>query len=125
LRDLEHTYLLLSHVSHLEATFPIAPNQSPLDSTVTVVEIGPMTAEGLMNVMQAVYGNSMHLGMPGVRFMEGVNDVSFTVEEEDARWRRICIDGDIITVEKGTEIGLKLRQGVEINGGVLTLSIAN
>ena len=125
MRDLEHTYLLVSHVSHLESTFPIAPNQSPLDSTVTVVEIGPMTGEGLMNVMQAVYGNSMHLGIPGVRFMEGVNDVSFTIEEEDARWRRICIDGDIITVEKGTEIGLKLCQGIEINGGVVSLSIAN
>jgi len=84
-----------------------------------------MTGEGLMNVMQAVYGSSMDLGMPGVRFMEGVNDVSFTVEEEDERWRRICIDGDIITVEKGTEISLKLCQWIEINGGVVSLSIVN
>lgn len=123
LRDEEHTYLLLSHVSHLEPTFPIAPNQSPLDSTVTVVEIGPMSGEALMNVMRAVYENSMHLGMAGVRFMEGLNDVSFTVEEEDARWRRICIDGDIIIVDKGTEIGLKMCKGVEIDGGAISLSI--
>lgn len=123
LRDEEHTYLLLSHVSHLEPTFPIAPNQSPLDSTVTVVEIGPMSGEGLMDVMQAVYKNSMHLGMAGVRFMEGLNDVSFTVQEEDARWRRICIDGDIITVDKGTEIGLKMCKGIEIDGGAISLSI--
>ena len=82
-----------------------------------------MSGEKLMNVMRAVYGNSMHLGMDGVRFMPGVNDVSFTVEEEDERWRRICIDGDIITVEKGAEIGLKMCKGIEIKGGVLLLSI--
>jgi len=76
-----------------------------------------------MNVMRAVYGNSMHLGMDGVRFLEGVNDVSFTVDEGDARWRRICIDGDIISVEKDAEIGLKLSKGIEIHGGVVILSI--
>jgi len=82
-----------------------------------------MSGEGLMNVMRAVYGNSMHLGMDGVRFMEGVNDVSFTVDESDARWRRICIDGDILTVDKGAEIRLKMCKGIEVNGGTISLSI--
>jgi hypothetical protein len=82
-----------------------------------------MSGEGLIGIMRAVYADSMHLGLDGVRFMEGVNDVSFTVEEEDSRWRRICIDGDIFTVEKGAEVSLVMRGGIEIDGGLLSLIV--
>lgn len=107
-RDKEHTYLLISHVSHLEPTFPIAPEQTPLLDTLSVVEIGPMTAEGLMGVMHAVYAGSKHKEMEGVSFRSGVRKVEFTVDENEQKFRRICIDGEIYVVENGSFIGIEV-----------------
>jgi hypothetical protein len=121
----EHSYLLLSHVSHLEPTFPIAPKQSPLSSTISVVQIGPMTGEGLMGVMQAVYNNSSHLKMEDVKFVEGVKEVEFVVNEEDERWRRICIDGDIVIVEQNTVVSVRVCDGVHVGGEYLQVSVTS
>lgn len=119
----EHSYLLISHVSHLEPTFPIAPKQSPLLGTLTVVQIGPMTGEELMGVMQAVYDNSRHLGMEKVGVQAEVSDVTFEVHEEEERFRRICIDGDIITVENGANIGIRMCEGIEMGGQIVPIHI--
>jgi hypothetical protein len=102
--------LLLTHVSHLEPTFPIAPKQSPLLPSISVVQIGPMSGEGLMGIMRAVYDNSKHLGMEGVDFRAGVDKVEFMVDEDDEHWRRICIDGEIITVRKGTVVSVQIEE---------------
>ena len=104
----EHTYLLISHVSHLEPTFPIAPQQTPLLNTLSLIEIGPMTGEGLMGVMQAVYAGSKHMDMEGVLFQSGVRKIGFRVDEEEGRFRRICIDGEIFTVENGAYIEVEI-----------------
>lgn len=119
----EHSYLLLSHVSHLEPTFPIAPKQSPLSSTISVVQIGPMTGESLMGVMKAVYNNSSHLKMEDVRFVEGVREVEFVVDEEEERWRRICIDGEIIIVEQSAVVSVRICDGVQVGDEVLRVSV--
>ena len=119
----EHTYILLSRVSHLEPTFPIAPKQSPLSSTISVIQIGPISGAELMNVMLAVYDDSKHLGMKAVGFVDGVTDVDFSVDEEDERWRRICIDGDIVTLEKGGTIEAQVCEGISLENG-LTLIIS-
>ena len=113
----EHTYLLLSHVSHLEPTFPIAPKQSPFLSSISLVQIGPMSGEGLMGVMMSVYGNSKHLEMKEVKFFSDIKEAEFIVEEDEERWRRICIDGDIITVQKGARIKIKVCDGVTVDDG--------
>jgi hypothetical protein len=110
----EHTYLLLTHVSHLEPTFPIAPKQSPLMSSISVVHIGPMSGEGLMGVMRAVYDHSKHLQMEGVDFREGIEKVEFEIDEDDARWRRICVDGEIITLDKGTVVSVQMGMHSEM-----------
>jgi hypothetical protein len=104
----EHTYLLVSHVSHLEPTFPIAPEQTPLLDTLSVIEIGPMTGEGLMGVMHAVYAGAKHTDMKSVMFQRGVHKVRFTVDEEATKFRRICIDGEIIFVENGTSVDIEM-----------------
>jgi len=104
----EHTYLLISHVSHLEPTFPIAPEQSPLQDTLTLIEIGPQTREELMGVMSAVYAGAKHIGMESVLFRTRVRKVRFRVDEEDVTFRRICIDGEIFTVENGSSIDVDM-----------------
>lgn len=109
----KHTYLLISHVSHLEPTFNIAPRQSPLRDTVSVVQIGEMDGVGLMGVMKAVYDGSKHLEMDAVRFLDGVRGAEFVVEEREERWRRICVDGEIIVVEQGGRINVRVLEGRE------------
>ena len=104
----EHTYLLISHVSHLEPTFPIAPEQSPLQNTLTLIEIGPQTGEELMGVMRAVYAGGKHTGMEDVLLRTRVRKVRFTVDEEDVTFRRICIDGEIFTVDNGSSIDIEM-----------------
>jgi hypothetical protein len=110
----EHTYLLFSHVSHLEPTFHIAPEQSPWSESVSLIEIGPMSGEKLMGILRAIYDNSKHLQMKELLFMGGLKSAEFEVEEEEERWRQICIDGDIITVGRGTSINLRMCKGIEI-----------
>jgi len=115
----EHTYLLISHVSHLEPTFQIAPRQSPLQRSVSVVQIGEMDGVGLRGVMKAVYDGSKHLEMESVKFFDGVSEVEFVVGEEDERWRRICVDGEIIVIEKGGRINVKVLEDQERRVSIL------
>jgi hypothetical protein len=119
----EHTYLLISHVSHLEPTFPIAPKQCPLSRTVSVIRIGPMPGEELMGIMRAVYDNSKHLQMAQVGFTSGVSQVQFEVIEEEERWRRICIDGDIVTVASGASINAQMCETIDVGENIISLYI--
>jgi hypothetical protein len=73
-----------------------------------------MTGEGLMGVMKAVYNNSSHLGMEDVTFMEGVQDVEFVINEDNERWRRICVDGDIVIVDKGAVVSVRVCEGIKV-----------
>jgi hypothetical protein len=115
----------MSHVSHLEPTFPITPKQSVLSQTISVIHIGRMSGEELMAVMQAVYvRDSSHLTMPGVTFDDEVTHIEFSIDDEDERWRRICIDGDIITVARYAKIQVKVCDGISLHNGLaLILSI--
>jgi hypothetical protein len=67
-----------------------------------------MTGEGLMGVMKAVYAGAKHMDIEGVLFQSGVGRVRFTVDEADGRFRRICIDGEIFTVENGACIEIEM-----------------
>ena len=109
-----HTYLMFTHVSHLEPTFCIAPNQSPLSESFTTIRIGPMSGERLMSVMRAVYNDSKHLEMEGVSVESEQTDMSFDVDEVEDKYCRICIDGNIIRVRSGAQLSVKMYSGVKI-----------
>ena len=76
-----------------------------------------------MNTMRAVYDHSKHLQMAQVGFMGGVSRVHFEVNEEEERWRRICIDGDIITVANGASISVQICDGIELGKNTVSLYI--
>ena len=61
-----------------------------------------------MDAMRAVYNGSKHLEIEGVAFIDGVTKVEFVINEEDERWRRICIDGDILVLQDGTIVKLEV-----------------
>ena len=114
---------MFTHVSHLEPTFCIAPEQSPLLPSFSLIEIGPMSGEGLMDIMRAVYNNAKHLEMDGVTVSRGNTEMSFLIDEDEERFRRICIDGDIITVGNGATVRVKMYSGIQVGERELSLYI--
>ncbi|KAI5795308.1 hypothetical protein DFH27DRAFT_626590 [Peziza echinospora] len=113
-------YFLATLISNLESTFPISPLTTP--STGKGAEEGP-----LMDVMNAVYDNGRHITLPAVGYeRDGVDGLRIELLEEDYipetedsphdrnRWRRICIDGAILEVEKGGWVEVRrVEKGLE------------
>ncbi|KAK5660565.1 hypothetical protein OQA88_13118 [Cercophora sp. LCS_1] len=109
-------YVLATMVSNLEKTFKISPESKPLDGKLRLVTFGNVGGERTMEVMKAAYAGGEHVGMrwedgKGVGYEE-VEEVRVTVEEEDARWRVMCIDGTIVQVERGGWMSVR-RAGEE------------
>ena len=70
-----------------------------------------------MGIMNAVYADSKHMDMDEVNFLSDITKVEFVVDEEEERWRRICIDGDIITVQRGAKMNIRVCDGVTVEDG--------
>lgn len=97
----EHAYVLATFVSNLEKGFTISPGTRPLDGKLRFIHLGPMSGNEVMEVMTAAYNEGKHIEDSRVRYEEidGLK-IQFDDAEEDGRWRRICIDGKIISVEQ-------------------------
>ncbi|KAK8052133.1 hypothetical protein PG993_003518 [Apiospora rasikravindrae] len=104
-----HAYVLATLVSNLERTFAISPASRPLDGALRLVHFGPVGGERTMEIMTQAYNGGRHVGMTwttenggeeekkeeGVGY-EQVGEVSVVTHEEDARWRKVCVDGTIV-----------------------------
>ncbi|KAG9614737.1 hypothetical protein KCU69_g24079, partial [Aureobasidium melanogenum] len=102
LDEQEHAYVLATFVSNLEKNFTISPASKPLDGKLRLIHFGPMSGDEVMAVMTEAYNHGNHVNDNRVRYEEidGLR-IAFDDSEEDGRWRRICVDGKIIRVEKG------------------------
>ncbi|KAK4109592.1 hypothetical protein N656DRAFT_839032 [Canariomyces notabilis] len=98
--DGRFSYILATMVSNLEKTFTISPGSRPLDGRLRLVHFGHVSGEKTMEIMQAAYKDGAHVGMEEVGYEE-VEEVKVTIAEEDARWRKVCIDGSIVEIERG------------------------
>lgn len=96
----QHAYLLATPVSNLEKTFCISPASKPLDGQLRLVHFGPIDGKKTMEIMMAAYDGGKHIGMDGVGYEE-MDEVKITTHEEDARWRKVCIDGTIVEIPAG------------------------
>jgi diacylglycerol kinase family enzyme len=94
------SYVLMTLVSNLEKTFTISPASRPLDGLLRLVHFGDVGGDRTMEIMMAAYRGGEHVGMEGVGYEE-VEEVVVTISEEDPRWRKVCVDGSIVKVEKG------------------------
>jgi diacylglycerol kinase family enzyme len=110
----EHLYTLATSVSNLEAPFCISPASKPLDGSIHLVYFGPTSGDEAMRIMGLAYQGGKHVEDKMVRYeaIEGLR-IEFENGEEDARWRRVCVDGKIVRVDKGGWV--ELRKG---GGGV-------
>lgn len=92
-------YVLTTLCSNLEKTFTISPASEPLDGVLRLVHFGGADGKRTMEIMGAAYNQGSHVGMEGVGY-DAVESVKVTTLEEDARWRKVCIDGTILELPK-------------------------
>ncbi|KAI0548548.1 ATP-NAD kinase-like domain-containing protein [Xylaria curta] len=112
----QHAYILATPVSNLEKTFCISPASRPLDGQLRLVHFGPVDGAKTMEIMMAAYDGGKHVDMrwetttvegqsqeeeiDGVGY-ENIDEIRITTREEDARWRKVCIDGTIVEIPTG------------------------
>ncbi|KAI1826453.1 ATP-NAD kinase-like domain-containing protein [Xylaria intraflava] len=103
----QHSYILTTLVSNLEKTFCISPASQPLDGQLRLVHFGPVDGAKTVEIMTAAYDGGRHVGMrwgaedeDGVGYEE-IAEVRIRTHEEDARWRKVCIDGTIVEIPTG------------------------
>ncbi|KAG5918604.1 hypothetical protein E4U61_001621 [Claviceps capensis] len=116
-----HSYILLSMVSNLERNFTISPATKPLDGTLHLVHIGAVDSQKIMQAMTGAYQGGTHTLLKwenGERVLyEQVDRVRITTQEEDARWRKFCVDGTIVEVGRGG--GMEIERVEEVMFRVL------
>lgn len=102
----EHLYILASLVSNLEEKLKISPRSKPLDSQLRLLHIGPIPGADVMKIMGLAYQDGRHVSAEAVGY-DDIIGFRIDFEEDDDRWRRICIDGKIIVVKKGGWISVR------------------
>lgn len=109
----EHVYVLGTLVSNLEETFTISPQSTPFDGKLRLVHIGHDSGEEIMRIMGLAYQQGKHIEDEKVDYKE-VAGFALQFEEEDEKWRRVCVDGKIILVEKGGSVEVKREKQVAV-----------
>lgn len=94
-----HSYVLCSLVSNLEKGFTISPASRPLDGKLRMVDFDSDSGKEIMDIMTAAYDGGKHVHMPGVGYQE-VESVKIDFQEEERDWRRVCVDGTIVSVDE-------------------------
>ena len=95
-----HAYVLATFVSNLEKTFCISPKSKPLDGQMRLIHFGPLGGEDAMNIMGKAFAGGKHVEDERVGYEE-IRGVRIHFDEEEDRWRRVCIDGKIVIVSRG------------------------
>jgi len=117
----EHMYILATMVSHLEKPFCISPATKPLDGSMHLVHFTPRSGDEVMGIMNKAYDGGKHVEDGDVRYacIDGLR-IEFEGKEEDGRWRRICVDGKIVRLEKDGWVEVRR---VEEGGGKGVLDV--
>jgi diacylglycerol kinase family enzyme len=97
----EHGYVLTTLVSNLEKTFKISPQSAPLEGRLRIVHFGHVGGKEAMRIMSLAYQDGKHVEDAAVGYedVDGIR-IEFREPGEDGRWRRVCVDGKIVRVER-------------------------
>lgn len=98
----EFGYILCTLISNLEETFTISPESKPMDGKLRAVCFGNLSGEDVQKVMMGAYQGGVHVKDESVTY-EAVDRLRIDLEEEGPgwKWRRCCIDGQIVAIEEG------------------------
>lgn len=109
IRQGQHSYVLATLVGQLEKGFTISPSSKPLDGKLRLVHFGPVTGNEAMEIMGKAYQHGEHVNDERVGYEE-ISGLRIDFQEDDPRWRRVCIDGKIVRVEKGGWVEVSMEQ---------------
>lgn len=117
----EHGYVLVSLVSNLEENFKISPWNEPLEGRLRICQFGAFSGEKIMEIMTKAYDDGKHIDIQEVRY-EDIRGIKIVFEEEDEKWRRVCIDGAIVRIERDGWMEVRnLKKGGEAVDVVVTI----
>ncbi|KAM0742233.1 hypothetical protein ACQRIT_002410 [Beauveria bassiana] len=111
-----HAYVLGALVSNLERTFTISPASRPLDGQLRLVHFAPLGPARTMEAMMKAYDGGKHVEAAwddedGERvYYEDVDEFAVTVEDEEERWRKVCIDGTIVDIPRGGTVHVQREE---------------
>ncbi|KGQ08269.1 hypothetical protein BBAD15_g6406 [Beauveria bassiana D1-5] len=111
-----HAYVLGALVSNLERTFTISPASRPLDGQLRLVHFAPLGPARTMEAMMKAYDGGKHVEAAwddedGERvYYEAVDEFAVTVEDEEERWRKVCIDGTIVDIPRGGTVHVQREE---------------
>jgi hypothetical protein len=63
-----------------------------------LIRFGPLSADQAMSLMMRAYQGGQHVQDQTVTYAE-VDGLRIDFQEDEERWRRVCIDGQIVAVE--------------------------
>ncbi|KAJ5550723.1 ATP-NAD kinase PpnK-type [Penicillium sp. DV-2018c] len=112
--DLEHMYVLATLVPRLEKDFLISPDSVPLSGDMRLVHFGPMSSDNAMNLMALAYQGGRHVAEDTVSYID-IEQLRIDFQEDEERWRRVCIDGKIVAVEKDGWVEICKEDGRLLN----------
>ncbi|KAF2863816.1 hypothetical protein K470DRAFT_254702 [Piedraia hortae CBS 480.64] len=95
-----HGYVLVTLVSQLEKGFTISPASRPMDGMLWLVHFDALDGNETMRLMMRAYDNGNHIEDERVGY-EQIHGLRIEFgNDEDARWRRVCVDGKIVQIEE-------------------------
>lgn len=108
----EFGYILCTLISNLEETFTISPESKPIDGKLRAVCFGNLSGETVQKIMTGAYQGGQHVKDQRVTY-ESIDGLKIDLDEEgpEWKWRRVCIDGQIVAIEEGGWMNIT-------NGGV-------
>jgi diacylglycerol kinase family enzyme len=110
----EHCYVLGTLVSNLEEHFMISPKSLPFNGKICLVHIKHAEdGKEIVRIMGLAYQRGKHVEDSEVDYLE-VDGFAVHFEEEDEKWRRVCVDGKIILVEKGGSVQVHPEKRVAV-----------
>jgi len=89
----QSAYVLVTNRRKLEETFTVSPSSNTENENLYMVYIGAMEGSELKDIIMSGYNGDFSKA-EGVVYEE-VDEVDVTVEEDDPRWMRTCVDGEI------------------------------
>lgn len=121
-----HSYILATFNSKMEATFTISPSSKPLDGHFRLIHFNEGGGEAIMDIMKAAYDGGKHVGSERVDYedIEALKiDFDVDDDEEEEKWRRVCLDGKIFVVARKGSVVVE-KEAMSVVNFVTTIAVA-
>ena len=80
-----------------------------------LVHFEAMSGREAMDIMSKTYDGGKHIEDPRLQYV-AIRALRIQMDEESQHWRRICLDGTIVRIEKGgwVEVRVPAESGIDI-----------